>query len=56
MFCVGTIAYQNLYKDVTTRGAYYPDKSMATPQVSFPDKKDGFINANGRRIRLCICT
>jgi len=20
-------------KDVTTRGAYYPDKSMATPQV-----------------------
>jgi len=25
----------DLFKDVTTRGAYYPDKAMATPQVSF---------------------
>ena len=28
---LGTIAY--LFKDVTTRGAYYPDKSMATAVV-----------------------
>lgn len=24
------------FQDVTTRGAYYPDKSMATPAVCFP--------------------